>query len=69
MLVLLLFIYSCHFERYHDASPRYCRSSLTVDGGSSSAMAATSSRSMPNPSHSMAKIKQFSLENMSFFRA
>jgi len=43
------------FERiffwvYHDATLRYCRSSLTVDGGSSSAMATTFSGSVPIPS-------------------
>jgi len=37
-------------RRYHDATIRYCRRSLTVDGGSSSAMAANFSGSVPIPS-------------------
>jgi len=37
-------------RRYHDATPRCCRSSLTVQGCSSSAMMATFSGSIPIPS-------------------
>jgi len=37
-------------RRYHDTTLRYCRSSLTVEGCSSSAMATTFSGSVPIPS-------------------
>jgi len=37
-------------RRYHGAPPRYCRSSLTVEVGSSSTMAPTFSGSVPFPS-------------------